>query len=834
MIHVSEEFRSAMDDRTDFMEYAVIKFVDGRTLEVDSSKFTLSKNRFVSGASASSLPLGVAICNQIQLEIVNDDDWLKDYDFTNAEIDLYAVFEVSDGATEPVKFGTFTSTEPETYGSTVSVSAFDDMYLSDAPCVLSLGSNELTAGEFLSAVCDACGITLASTEFFNSDFHVQYYPTMNITYRAAIGYIAMVAGGNAYIDAERKLRIKTYDLHPVALYDLPGVDGGSYDPWTDCDAIDGGSYAFAEIDSVDAGAFRPWSQQSDTLMRLNKWSRLKIDTYPITITGLKITFSKIYHNADNTETDRGVYYLAGSDKYAIEVENPLLNGVEKEWADITAPIFIGAAFIKFEGDHASNPISEFMDVVLIEDRKGNVYQSVLTDISFSFLGSTSFSNSAESTLRNGCKYMSEAEEKLVPLDEQINYVSQELENEKSVREQAIVDLTNALADVGGMYYTYSRQDDGSVVTYAHDKKHLSESTNVIKINANAIGFSTDGGKTYPYGVTLDGTTITDILTATGISASWIESGTFEIKDGNGNVLFQASADNKKVQLSPYIFAQKDGLNIYKNGELAARIASGGIITYSDGNPAASLQNLGLALFDSEGNTVAELTRKGLRFFQDNTLLGSFVPAVKSDGSFGVLQISSSSGAFGGFAKYLKGTATNPDSDQTTINMVLETYTPGEKYNDRFTVDGTTSLPDGTTIPNITDHWYVKSGAPFYANKIYGTVHSSSDKRLKIGIKPTSIDAISTISKMRFNEFFWKSNGEFAPIGLVAQDLEMINEDLVCKPISDDDYYSLKTDSLLCLALKAIQDQESEISGLRKQIESMKDEIKKIKEDISDG
>ena len=88
--------------------------------------------------------------------------------------------------------------------------------------------------------------------------------------------------------------------------------------------------------------------------------------------------------------------------------------------------------------------------------------------------------------------------------------------------------------------------------------------------------------------------------------------------------------------------------------------------------------------------------------------------------------------------------------------------------------------------------------------------------------------------MRFKEFFWKSNGKFMPIGLIAQDVEDINPDLVCKPINDDDYYSLRTDSLICLTLKAIQEQESEIKELRQKIELMKAEIQNIKGENIDG
>ena len=69
---------------------------------------------------------------------------------------------------------------------------------------------------------------------------------------------------------------------------------------------------------------------------------------------------------------------------------------------------IGVHLRDFSGDHIAYPLAEFMDLVYVEDRKGRKYQSILTDIDFTFLGITTFKNSAISAIRNSSKFSSGA------------------------------------------------------------------------------------------------------------------------------------------------------------------------------------------------------------------------------------------------------------------------------------------------------------------------------------------------------------------------------------------------------------------------------------------
>ena len=100
-----------------------------------------------------------------------------------------------------------------------------------------------------------------------------------------------------------------------------------------------------------------------------------------------------------------------------------------------------------------------------------------------------------------------------------------------------------------MYETLVKQEDGSIISYVHDKPTIEKSKIVIKLTSNAIGVSNDGGQTYPCGFVFNGTLITRILQAEGISADLIDTGALTVKDDKGNIIFQADIDNKTVRIS---------------------------------------------------------------------------------------------------------------------------------------------------------------------------------------------------------------------------------------------------------------------------------------------
>lgn len=527
MINVSREFQKLMNERTDFKENAEITFADGTVLNLTENDFTVSNNNVTDSSETNGIPLGVAVCRSIQIELMNDDDRFSEYDFFGAIIRLYLTFQLSE-TVERIEYGTFTVLTPETYGTTVIITALDDMYKADRVYTTSLVF-PTTIKSMLVDACNTLEISLGTTSFLNDNFIVQSVPK-DITFRQIIGYISMIAGGNARVDITGRLRIISYHFEKLAEV-TSIIDGGVYMPWNNPTELDGGSFSPWNVGDVADGGFFTDRNEYHTLYN---WSNFKVDTDDVVITGVQTT----YTDAENEE--HTVIY--GTEGYVLSVENPLIVGQEEFAVGLIGNIMVGGRFRQFTGDLVANPTIEFMDMALILDRKGNMYASFVTDINFQFFGFTSIKNSAEPTLRNSAKAYSESTKTLVKARELIK-------NERTAREQAIAQLAKDLKNSSGLFMTEDVQPDGSTIYYMHDKPTLEESMIVWKLTALAFGISTDGGKTYPYGFTVDGTTITRLLYAEGIDADYIDTGALRISDSNGNTMFFADYDTKEVYIN---------------------------------------------------------------------------------------------------------------------------------------------------------------------------------------------------------------------------------------------------------------------------------------------
>ena len=512
MIHVSSEFREQMEMRTDFKEQAEVTFLDGTKLSLTENDFTVSNNSITDGAGSNGLPLGAAIQRQIQIELMNDDDHLEKYDFVGAQIRLYMTFwlpktkELKERI-EKIECGYFTVTKPETYGQTVIVAAVDDMYRADKAFYSDL-IFPVSASELFIEMCEHCGIQPGNTLFRNNDFIIKEKPSgSDLTFRAVFGYLAMLAAGNARISRQGTLEILSYDF---SVFDQEGV----------------------------------------RIQELRNFNSLKIGTEDVVITGIRMKVKGKTAEEDQT-------FVCGKEGYLIEVENPLVAGQEQQLVDSIGQKLIGVHLRDFSGDHIAYPLAEFMDPVYVEDRKGRKYPSVLTDIDFTFFGITTLKNSAVSAIRNSSKFSSEASK---TYEEARNLIT----NEREARDTAIENLARKLESSSGLYCTKDEQPDGSTIYYMHDKAKLSESMIIWKMTAEAIGISTDGGKTYPTGIDATGMAILNKIYVIGLNATYIKTGKLLVEDGDGNIIFCVDMKTGEVLINKGILKVGSGF-ISTNG-----------------------------------------------------------------------------------------------------------------------------------------------------------------------------------------------------------------------------------------------------------------------------
>lgn len=494
MINVSDEFKQLMTERQDFKCNAEVTLANGTVLPLGEDDFSIDNNSLVDAAGANTIPLGVALSRNVQLEIMNGDDHLSNYDFFGAKIRLYLTFELS-STTEKIEYGTFTVTQPETYGNVVTVVGHDDMYKADKSYSTSL-TFPATAKSVLIDSCDTCGILIGDSNFLHNDFQIPTMPSSEYTHRQIIGFIAMIACGNARIDRTGRLQIMTYDF--------------DYD--------------------------------SENIHKLVDYNNLTSDTNDVQVTGVRMTQKVTTTDDDGNTSDTEKTVQVGKDGYVLSVENPLVTGHEETLISWIYEKFENVTFRAFTMDYISYPIAEFMDKIKVTDWRENSFYSVLTDVNFVFFGYTTLKNSAESPLRNQSNYTSSNQKAIIQ-------GKQLVEQERNNRQNAVDKMQEALKNSNGMYSTQEVLLDGSTIYYLHDKPTIKESKNVIKLTADVIGFSIDGGKTYPYGFTITGEMVARLLYVEGINADYINTGALTVKDKSGNIIFYADMETGTVKIS---------------------------------------------------------------------------------------------------------------------------------------------------------------------------------------------------------------------------------------------------------------------------------------------
>lgn len=506
MINVSNAFKKKIAEGYPVIEEVDITFPDG-TVKTVNKEILNSGNDIVDGVDGSSFPIGQTVCKSLQLSLDNSQEQWKNYYFYGAKLRVKLKMELDDGTTETINRGTFTVTTPEEYGEDVELTALDDMYKANKTYTTSLAFPQ-DAYVVLQDACQRCGISLGtgSGAMEHATFPIQSVPD-GITFRDVIGCIAMIESANARIDNGGYLQLVKWDFSGVNVDNAPTVDSEGFLKFGGGSAIDSSGYISPVGDwMIDSDGFLYLNEGVNAPQRLRDYlSAPTLSTDNIVITGIQVK------SGDAS-------YQYGSNEYILQIENTLLQAnqlpVVAEWIGAS---LIGKQFRSMEGDLLYNPLIEFGDMARTYDRKENVYITPITYVASGLNGATTVKTQAESPIRGSSTYNSDALKTLIQAKKLV-------EVEKNARELAVGKLEEAMKNASGLYETPVLQEDGSTITYLHDKPTLEESKTIIKFTAEAIGVSNDGGKTYPYGFILTGDLITKILYAEGINADYINTG----------------------------------------------------------------------------------------------------------------------------------------------------------------------------------------------------------------------------------------------------------------------------------------------------------------------
>lgn len=529
MINVSDAFKQKLQDGKKVWQEAEITFPDG-TVKTVKDEIMGENCTFSDCAESSSFPIGCVVCKSMTLELDNSQDQWKNYYFYQAKVHAYLKMQIDASAVETIDKGVYTITTPEQYGETLNFTALDDMYKANAAYTSNLTLPQ-SVETLVRDACETLGIPFGGT-MQHGNLIILEIPE-NMTFRQLFGWAAMLETANAHLDNKGYLQFIKWDFSNLQ---------EDYSAIVDAD----GNLKFKGGASIDSENFISpvgnWTIDNDGFLTLiesatDTSEKLKdffesptVSSDDIVITGIKLK------NRENES-------MYGSTGYVLELENDLV--ADSDLDTVSAQIgdsIIGVKFRNMSGELAYNPLIEFGDMAYTYDRRWNRYITPLTDVSCSVNGKTTVKTQADDPIRGMSKFQSESTKAIVEARRLVK-------KEKTAREKAVEKLEETLKNSSGLYETSVAQENGSTITYLHDKPTLAESKNVIKFTAEAIGVSNDGGKTYPYGFFLTGDLIAKILYAHGINADYIDTGALIVKDSDGNIIFQVDMDTKKVIIS---------------------------------------------------------------------------------------------------------------------------------------------------------------------------------------------------------------------------------------------------------------------------------------------
>ena len=353
----------------------------------------------------------------------------------------------------------------------------------------------ITIQAMVQYCCDRCGVILATQLISNGKYviHKNPFSDAQITYRTIISHCAVIAGCFARCNADGQLELKWYD-----------------------------KTAFSEA-----------SKHHEITQIASGLSVMSVD---VTITGIKVT-----SEGDEKEKET---YLSGTEGYVLSVSgNPLIQpGDTKTIASYLAEKIVGMCFRPMKANAVGDPSWEAGDAAVITDRKGKKYNCYLTNIAYAIGQRAVISCDAQPASRKSADRYNK-----------INKVIAEIK--KNVQSQLTeygkyFDQMNSLAiNAMGYYETVEIQDDGSKITYMHDKPNLSESKTVYKKSIDGYFWSNDGGKTWTSGIDKNGNAVINAIAAIGLHAEWIKAGKIQVEDSDGKIIFLVDMDTKRVIIS---------------------------------------------------------------------------------------------------------------------------------------------------------------------------------------------------------------------------------------------------------------------------------------------
>lgn len=445
-----------------------------------NESFSVAENEIVQGSlsidrysvSNSKIEVGSAVAAELTLKLKNDDGKYDNTVFEGAEVFVkigikkWDAHRWENAVIHWIPCGYFTIDEPPRALSTITISALDRMILFDKTVDISKLSFPMTVADLLNKICTICGVTLAIdiTRLPNKDYQITAYPEgQDLTYRTLLQWCAALTGTCAFMNYDGNLELK-------------------------------------------------WYEQTDLTISPSERYNSDMQENDVAITGI------YFKDAANTE------YIAGTDDYCLDLSsNGLLQDNVQVVLDTLYVSLKGFSYRPYTATIKSAPYIYPMDMIHYEDAKGEVHDTIITNVTFGMNLSTSIAGKGETTQKQKYSQGGGLTKQQATILEKLR---ENLDKAMTAKEQAQLELNRLLSNSLGLNIVTIPQDDGTQVYYFCDGETLESSNIIYTFKANGFAWTkswNDGNPVWKYGFSKDGNAIYNMLAAYKISTEYLDA-----------------------------------------------------------------------------------------------------------------------------------------------------------------------------------------------------------------------------------------------------------------------------------------------------------------------
>ena len=445
-----------------------------------NESFSVAENEIVQGSlsidrysvSNSKIEVGSAVAAELTLKLKNDDGKYDNTVFEGAEVFVkigikkWDAHRWENAVIHWIPCGYFTIDEPPRALSTITISALDRMILFDKTVDISKLSFPMTVADLLNKICTICGVTLATdiTRLPNKDYQITAYPEgQDLTYRTLLQWCAALTGTCAFMNYDGDLELK-------------------------------------------------WYEQTDLTISPSERYNSDMQENDVAITG------SYFKDAANTE------YIAGTDDYCLDLSsNGLLQDNVQVVLDTLYVSLKGFSYRPYTATIKSAPYIYPMDMIHYEDAKGEVHDTIITNVTFGMNLSTSIAGKGETTQKQKYSQGGGLTKQQATILEKLR---ENLDKAMTAKEQAQLELNRLLSNSLGLNIVTIPQDDGTQVYYFCDGETLESSNIIYTFKANGFAWTkswNDGNPVWKYGFSKDGNAIYNMLAAYKISTEYLDA-----------------------------------------------------------------------------------------------------------------------------------------------------------------------------------------------------------------------------------------------------------------------------------------------------------------------